>query len=77
MSRSEEISASVRTSIADDFVVFSDSDIDEAEDIDAASVYFLLRSPALSASTGSNIGVGGVLFDELELPSHSCSVCAA
>ena len=73
--RSEEISASVLASIADVFDCSSESDIEEAEDSDVASVYFLLRIPPASASTASNIGVGGaVLLDELELCSISCPV---
>ena len=74
--RSEEISASVRASIADVLSCSSDSDIDEAEDSDVESACLLLRIPLVSASIASNIGVGGaVLLDELELCSLSCSAC--
>lgn len=73
MTRSDEISASVRTSMAEVFDGSSESDNEDAEDIDVASTSILLRIPLPLASTESNVGVGGaVLLEELELSSHTC-----
>lgn len=71
--RSEEISASVRASMAEVLDGSSESDKEDAEDIDVASTSLLLRIPSPLPSTKSNVGVGGaVLLVELELSSHTC-----